>query len=241
VEAGTSLASPEGADRLTDSVWIIGRERPHIAAIRTSVAIFYRTCVLPWTMDMTPRFQPHTHSHAPKRARYPSETNATNRPCAEIAGSKLVLFACWPAGPTEIRRVSCATRSRTNTSVALLVSPATRFDAVDMNATNLPSAEIAGSKLVSLASCAPGCTESRVLTAPDPTAAGVAAAPSPVPTTSVATAPVTTARQPLIEILPTTATAPSRSRPTVARRERNVETQAPAFVGRTVPEQRARS
>jgi hypothetical protein len=52
-----------------------------------------------------------------------------------------------------------------------------------------------------------------VVTAPDPTAAGVAAAASPVPTTSVAIAPAATARQPLIETLPTTTTAASRSHP----------------------------
>ena len=74
------------------------------------------------------------------------DSNATNRPSAEIVGYVLLLFACWPPGPTDTRRVTCATRSRTNTSMVLLVSPATRFDARDSNATYRPCAEIAGCK-----------------------------------------------------------------------------------------------
>ena len=58
-----------------------------------------------------------------------SEVNATYRPSAENAGWTLSLLAWAPPAPTETRRVTCLLRSRTNTSPAPLVSPATRFDA----------------------------------------------------------------------------------------------------------------
>jgi hypothetical protein len=52
---------------------------------------------------------------------------------------------------TETRRVVPATRSRTNTSPVLKVSPGTRSDALEKNATYRPSPEIAGSAAKSLA------------------------------------------------------------------------------------------
>jgi hypothetical protein len=63
------------------------------------------------------------------------------------------------------------------------------MQSIVLNATNRPCAEIAGSKPPPLAWCPAGPTDTRVLTAPDLTPTGVAAAATSVPTTSVATPP----------------------------------------------------
>jgi hypothetical protein len=56
-----------------------------------------------------------------------SEWNATMRPSRLTAGAKLWPFACVPPLSTLTRTVVPAWRSRAKTSLALLVSPATRF------------------------------------------------------------------------------------------------------------------
>jgi hypothetical protein len=92
-----------------------------------------------------------------------TDSNTTNRPSAEIAGSRLLWLAGWPPGPTDTRLVTWATRSRTNTPAPGLrwASRATRFDADDLNTTNRPCAEIAGSKLQALACWPAGPTDTR--------------------------------------------------------------------------------
>src|SRR3954469_5229840 len=50
---------------------------------------------------------------------------------------------CLPLVRTVARTVVRAVRSRTNTSLATLVSPGTRFEALEMKATRLPSPEMA--------------------------------------------------------------------------------------------------
>jgi hypothetical protein len=68
-------------------------------------------------------------------------------PIPVIAGSQLLLFPCPPALDTLTRVVVPVCRSCTNTSSLPLVSPATRVDAVEENATRRPSALMAGVQL----------------------------------------------------------------------------------------------
>ncbi len=72
-----------------------------------------------------------------------SEANATNRPSAEIEGCTPSLVASTSAELTDTRSVVPSTRSLTNTSWRPLVSPGTRFVALDTNATKRPSADTA--------------------------------------------------------------------------------------------------
>lgn len=72
------------------------------------------------------------------------ESNATNRPSPLTEGRVLSPFPCSPALLRLTRSVRSAARSRTNTSSARLVSPATRFVATESNATTVPFALTAG-------------------------------------------------------------------------------------------------
>jgi hypothetical protein len=64
-----------------------------------------------------------------------SEMNATYRPLPEMFGSKLRPLACRPPEVNDTRWVVPLALSRTNTSGAPLVSPATKFDASEKKAT----------------------------------------------------------------------------------------------------------
>src|SRR5438876_469355 len=77
---------------------------------------------------------------------------ATVRPSALIVALKLGLSPWTPPGPTLTRSVEAVSRSRTKTSQLALVSSGTRFVASDPNATNRPSALIAGKTLAPSAS-----------------------------------------------------------------------------------------
>jgi hypothetical protein len=82
------------------------------------------------------------------------ETKATKRPSPLMRGTacdtlQLQPFASVPSLATETRSVVCATRSCTNTSVIPLASLGTRFEAWEQNATNRPSLDSAGKKLLS--------------------------------------------------------------------------------------------
>jgi hypothetical protein len=63
------------------------------------------------------------------------ETNATYRPFGEITGSLLAPRAWVPWSFFEMRMFLPVTRSRTNTSLAALVSPGTTCVATESNAT----------------------------------------------------------------------------------------------------------
>src|SRR5205814_757207 len=76
--------------------------------------------------------------------------NATKRPSAERAGPALESFPWVPPEATLTRSVVPVCRSCTNTSVAPLVSPATRLVAALWKATKRPAAESAGSLLTLL-------------------------------------------------------------------------------------------
>src|SRR4051812_19447776 len=67
--------------------------------------------------------------------------NATDRPSAEILAAPPPLLPWAPLEDTLIRLIVPAVRSRTNASIAPLVSPVTRLVAVELKATNRPSAE----------------------------------------------------------------------------------------------------
>ncbi len=73
-----------------------------------------------------------------------SDSNATYLPSALIDGRVLHASACSPPDETDTRSVTPVCRSRTNTSCSPLVSPGTRFEAIDMKATYLPSALVEG-------------------------------------------------------------------------------------------------
>jgi hypothetical protein len=83
-------------------------------------------------------------------------------PSAEIAGSKLLLFAAPPVGSTLTCRVTPVRRSCTKTSAAKLVSP--RPSAVGVKATKRPSAEMDGFQLDPEAGAPPGAADTRVVT-----------------------------------------------------------------------------
>ena len=61
--------------------------------------------------------------------------NATKRPSALNTGPPLMPFPCVPSSAMLMRDVTPVCRSCTNTSETPLVSPATRFDASEPNAT----------------------------------------------------------------------------------------------------------
>ena len=73
------------------------------------------------------------------------DVKATYRPPAEMAAWLLPPLAwfSWPL--IENRSVRLVDRFRTNTSAQWLVSPATRFDASDEKATDVPSDELRAS------------------------------------------------------------------------------------------------
>ena len=71
-------------------------------------------------------------------AAFPS--NVTNFPSAEIFGFSLVPFPSMPFRFTLIRFVCSKLRSYTKTSRPLLLSPATKFDALQWKATSRPVA-----------------------------------------------------------------------------------------------------
>lgn len=83
-----------------------------------------------------------------------ADRKVTYRPPPLIAAELLAPFACVPLVATDTRWVegvqpeaTPAQVSRTNTSAAPLLSPATRFVAEEMNATYRPSALIDGEML----------------------------------------------------------------------------------------------
>ncbi|MEV6493030.1 hypothetical protein AB0M20_31065, partial [Actinoplanes sp. NPDC051633] len=80
--------------------------------------------------------------------------NATCRPSGLIEVTKLSPLACAPVLDTVIRLVVPARRSRTNASGHALVSPGTRFDASEVNATYRPSPLIHVPRLA-LSACTP--------------------------------------------------------------------------------------
>jgi hypothetical protein len=69
------------------------------------------------------------------------ESNATNRPSAEMEGELEKLFAGLPAESTEMLVVVLVNKSRTKMSYLMFGN---RLEAKDANATNLPSAEMEG-------------------------------------------------------------------------------------------------
>jgi hypothetical protein len=70
--------------------------------------------------------------------------NATRAPSPEIDGEKDAPLPWSPAAPRLTLSVLAATKSRRKTSPTPLVSPVTRLDASESNATKRPSAEIVG-------------------------------------------------------------------------------------------------
>jgi hypothetical protein len=64
-----------------------------------------------------------------------ADVNAASRPSPLNEGWSLPPFACAPPRPTLIRVVVFDWRSRTKTSFASFVSPSTRLEAADANAT----------------------------------------------------------------------------------------------------------
>jgi len=90
-------------------------------------------------MNTPPPWAPATRLDA-------AESNVTKRPSAEIDGSEASSLIDPPLVGTDTLRVVCDTRSRTNTRYRLIVRPGTRLDAEKVKATNLPSAEMDGSK-----------------------------------------------------------------------------------------------
>src|SRR5919197_6490620 len=70
------------------------------------------------------------------------EENATKRPSALTAPCVLGPVRALPSGWADTITVTPVARLRANTSAVPLPSPSTRFDALDVNTTTLPSAEI---------------------------------------------------------------------------------------------------
>ncbi len=83
-------------------------------------------------------------SAPPARRLLAADSNTTNRPSALTPGRKLPLLPCAPSVATLTRSVWPLPRSRTKMSVTPLVSPPTRLEESDSNATMLPSAETTG-------------------------------------------------------------------------------------------------
>src|SRR5204863_3677806 len=75
------------------------------------------------------------------------EAKATLDPSALMLGGAAELFSSVPSEATLTIWVVPATRSRTKTSRTWFVSPATRLDASETNATDRPSAEMDAPKL----------------------------------------------------------------------------------------------
>src|SRR5438552_2303574 len=83
-------------------------------------------------------------SAPPGRRLLAADWKTTNRPSPLMPGLKLPALAWPPSAATLTRSVWPPLRSRTNTSVTPLVSPATRFDESDSKATMFPSPDNAG-------------------------------------------------------------------------------------------------
>src|SRR3989338_3314950 len=112
-------------------------------------------------MSLTPFVSPLTRLSA-------SEPKATKRPLLLMAGLLPALLPCVPLVATETRIVegvqpppAPAQVSRTKTSGAPFVSPATRLLASERKATKRPSELMAGSELVELPSAPPVEIETR--------------------------------------------------------------------------------
>ena len=75
--------------------------------------------------------------------------NTTKRPSAEMLSrsSPLDMSAWLPSSALETRPVVFVYRFRTKTSIEWLVSPGTRFEALDEYATILPSADTTGTEM----------------------------------------------------------------------------------------------
>lgn len=84
-------------------------------------------------------------------------------PSAEIAIPLLSPLPTTPAVDVSTRVVVDASRSRRNTRCMVAVSPATRFVAVELKATNLPSAETRAAMLAPSAGVPSGATLTRVV------------------------------------------------------------------------------
>jgi soluble P-type ATPase len=80
-----------------------------------------------------------------------SEPNATSRPSALSAAPPLLALACSSSLFTLTRSVVAVWRSRTNTSLVKLVSPAARLSAKEVKATKRPSGLSTGPELSALA------------------------------------------------------------------------------------------
>src|SRR5262245_52531828 len=74
----------------------------------------------------------------------PDVSNTTKRASAEMRGLLLGRVFCSPDVRTLTRSIAPESRSFTKTSATALVSPGTRFVAVDQNATKRPSPLICG-------------------------------------------------------------------------------------------------
>jgi hypothetical protein len=133
VTNATKRPSPEMVSRIVMS----GSCAPMESRLTRSVAPVRRS----WTKASgTPFVSPGTRfvAELPK---------TTNRPSAESAGPPLAPLGWVPTESTLIRSVVPVMRSRTKMSSTPFVSPGTRFVARLPNATNRPSAEIAGDRL----------------------------------------------------------------------------------------------
>lgn len=73
-----------------------------------------------------------------------SEMNATRVPSGENTALKEVSLAWFPFLSVDTRAIAPVVRFFTKISVLALVSPETRLVALDLNATRVPSGEIAG-------------------------------------------------------------------------------------------------
>ncbi len=84
------------------------------------------------------------------------ESKATRSPSAEIDGFRPGADASSPSEATDTRTVVLVSRSCTKTSCVPLVSPSTRFDAVETKAIAEPSSLITGPRLGPLAAVPSG-------------------------------------------------------------------------------------
>ena len=100
---------------------------------------------------------------SPGSTSVPRDVNATLEPSSEIDSSKLSRLGVVPVDVIDAIWVVPATRSRTKMSVRPFVSgtEVSRLVAVDWNATNRPSPEIAGVKLSLFARVPSLATETR--------------------------------------------------------------------------------
>src|SRR5581483_896935 len=94
-------------------------------------------------------------------AKSPAESHATHCPLGLMAGCWEGSGDCPAPGFSDSRRVWLLSRSRTKTSISLLVSPGTRLEASDSKTTNRPSALMAGQRLAPLACAPPSPTDTR--------------------------------------------------------------------------------